>query len=156
MQYSLQYRTSFSPPDTSKTDCCFHFCPATSFFLELLVIALCSSPVAYLQTWGSSSSFIYFCLFILLMKFSRQEYWSQLPFPFPVDHVLSELSTVTHMSWVALHGMAHSFIELCKPLLHDKAFIHEGGSLYITVIMPCIYVSGLSFVFFLFFRSYRI
>ena len=29
-----------------------------------------------------------------------------------MDHVLSELSTITHLSWVALHGMAHSFIEL--------------------------------------------
>ena len=32
----------------------------------------------------------------------------------PVDHVLSELSTMSHLSWVALHGMAHSFIELDK------------------------------------------
>ena len=29
-------------------------------------------------------------------------------------------------SRVDLHGMAHSFIELHKPLLHDKAVIHEG------------------------------
>ncbi|KAF7250813.1 hypothetical protein EYD10_03434 [Varanus komodoensis] len=29
--------------------------------------------------------------------------------------------------WVALHGIAHSFIELRKPLRHDKAVIHEGG-----------------------------
>jgi len=28
---------------------------------------------------------------------------------------------MTHPSWVALHGMAHSFIELHKPLLPDKA-----------------------------------
>ena len=34
--------------------------------------------------------------------------------------------TVTHESWVALHGMAHSFTELHKPLHHDKAVIHEG------------------------------
>ena len=27
---------------------------------------------------------------------------------------------------VALHSMVHSFIELCKPLSHDKAVIHEG------------------------------
>ena len=27
---------------------------------------------------------------------------------------------------MALHGMAHSFTELCKPLRHDKAVIHEG------------------------------
>ena len=40
------------------------------------------------------------------------------PFPSPVDHILSELSTMTHLSWVALHGMAHSFIELDKAVVH--------------------------------------
>ena len=44
--------------------------------------------------------------------FSRQEYWSGLPFLSLVGHFLSELSAMTHLSWVALHGMAHSFIEL--------------------------------------------
>ena len=42
-------------------------------------------------------------------------------------YVLSELSSVTCLSWVALHSMARSFIELCKPLLHDRGMIHEGG-----------------------------
>ena len=33
--------------------------------------------------------------------------------PPPVDHhVLSEFFTMTHLSWVALHGMVHSFSEL--------------------------------------------
>ena len=44
-------------------------------------------------------------------------------FPSPVDHVLSEISTMTHPSWVALHGMAHSFIELDKavfPVIRKK------------------------------------
>ena len=59
--------------------------------------------------------------------FFRQEYWSRLPFPSPVDHVLSELFTMTHSSSVALHSMAHSFIELHKPLRQDKAVIHEGN-----------------------------
>ena len=36
----------------------------------------------------------------------------------PVDHVLSELSIMTHPSWVALHGMAHSFIGLDKAVIH--------------------------------------
>ena len=45
--------------------------------------------------------------------------------PSSVDHVLSELSTVTRPSWVALHGMAHGFIGLCKPLCYDKAVTHE-------------------------------
>ena len=35
-----------------------------------------------------------------------------------MDYVLSELSTMTHPSWVALHGMAHSFIELDKAVVH--------------------------------------
>ena len=53
-------------------------------------------------TISRSSSFIVltFCLFMLFMGFSRQEYWTGLPFP--VDHVLSEFSTMTHLSWVAL------------------------------------------------------
>ena len=31
-----------------------------------------------------------------------------------MDHVLSEPSTITHPTWVNLHGMSHSFIELGK------------------------------------------
>ena len=41
-----------------------------------------------------------------------------LEFPSPVDHVLSELSTMTRQSWVALHGMAHGFTELDKAVVH--------------------------------------
>ena len=39
-------------------------------------------------------------------------------FSSPVDHVLSELSTMTHTSWVALYSMTHSFIELDKAVVH--------------------------------------
>ena len=60
------------------------------------------------------------------MGFSWEEYWSGLPFPPPVNHILSELFTMSRLSWVALHGMAHSFIELCKPFHHDMAVTHEG------------------------------
>ena len=42
---------------------------------------------------------------------------SGLPFLSLVDHVLSELSTMTRPSWVALHGMAHSFIEIDKAVI---------------------------------------
>ena len=35
-----------------------------------------------------------------------------------MDHILSELSTMTRPSWVALHDMAHSFIELDKAVIH--------------------------------------
>ena len=52
------------------------------------------------------------------MGFSRQEYLSGLPFPSPVGHVLSELSTINRLSWVALHRVAHGFIELDKAVVH--------------------------------------
>ena len=41
-----------------------------------------------------------------------------LSFPSLVDHVLSELNTMTHPSWVALHSMAYSFTELDKAVVH--------------------------------------
>ena len=41
-----------------------------------------------------------------------------LPFPSPEDHVLPVLSTMTHPSWVAPHGMAHSFVKLDKAVVH--------------------------------------
>ena len=85
MQYcSLQHVTLLLSPVTSTTGCWFLFGSASSFFLKLF---LHWSPVAY---WAptdlgcSSFSVLYFCLFILFMGFSRQEYWSGLPFPSPV------------------------------------------------------------------------
>ena len=41
-----------------------------------------------------------------------------LPFHSPVDRILSDLSTMTRLSWVALHSMGHSFIELDKAVVH--------------------------------------
>ena len=119
MQYcSLQHQTLLPSPVTSTTGWCCCFGSVSSFFLELF---LHWSPVAYWapNNLGSSSfSVLSFCLFILFMGFSRQEYWSGLPFPSPVDHVLSECSTMTYLSWVALQGMAHSFIELDMAVAH--------------------------------------
>ena len=89
--------------------------------LHSLELFLHWSPVAYwapTDLGSSSFSVLSFHLFILFMGFSRQEYWSGLPFPSPVDHILSELYTMTHLSWVALHSMAHSFLELDKAVVH--------------------------------------
>ena len=105
-QYSsLQHWTWLPSPVTSTTGHCFHFGSISLFFLKLFL----QSPVAYWAPTDLGSSFfsvLSFCLFILFMEFSRQEYWNGLPFPSPMDHwrVLSELSTMTHPSWVALHG----------------------------------------------------
>ena len=94
-------------------------------FLFWLSIFILSGGISLLfSTWGVHLSVSHFFhLFILFMGFSRQEYWSGLPFPSPVDYVWSELSTMTHLSWVALRGMAHSFIELKKAVIHLMSFL---------------------------------
>ena len=112
------HQTLLLSPVTSTTGYWFCFGSVHPFFLELL---LHWSPVAYwAPTHLGSSSFSVqsSCLFILFMRFLRQEYWSGLPFPSPVDHVLSELYAMTHPSWVYLHDTAHSFIELDKAVVH--------------------------------------
>ena len=76
-----------------------------------------------------------FSPFILFMGFSRQEYWSGLLFPSPVNHVLSELSTMTHPSCMALHGMAHSFIELDKAVVHVFRLV-SFSRLWFSVCLP--------------------
>ena len=43
--------------------------------------------------------------------------------PFPVDHVLSELSAMTRPSWVALHCMDHRFIELNKAVIQGISLV---------------------------------
>ena len=77
MQYcSLQHQTLLLSPVTSTTGCCFCFGSIPSFFLELF---LHWSPVEYwapTDLGSSSFSILSFCLLILFMGFSRQEYWS--------------------------------------------------------------------------------
>ena len=82
------------------------------FFKWGVISPLVISPIgSILGTYQSGEFFQYpiFCLFILFMVFSRQEYGSGLPFPSPVDHILSDLSTMTHPSWVAPH---HGLVSL--------------------------------------------
>ena len=117
MQYcSLQHQTLLLSPVACPTGCCFCFGSIPSFFLDLF---LHWSPVAY---WApndlGSSSFgvLSYCLFILFMGFSRQEYWSGLPYPSVVDHILSDLSTMTRPSWVAPQAWL-GYIELDKALV---------------------------------------
>ena len=118
MQYCfLQHQTLLLSPVTSTARYCFCFGSISSFFLEFF---LHWSPVAYLAPtdMGSSSfSILSFCLFILFMGFSRQEFWSGLPFPSPVDHILSDLSTMTCPSWVAPRAW-FSYTEWEKAVVH--------------------------------------
>ena len=101
-----------------------HNCVSFLLWLSIFIPPEVISPLfstSILDTYwpgGLSFSIVSFCLFILFMGFSCLECWSGLPFPSPVDHVLSDLSTMTCPSWVALHGMAHSFIKLYQTVIH--------------------------------------
>ena len=117
MQYcSLQHRTFLLPLVPSTTGCCFCSGSIPSFFLELFLLW---SPLAY---WappdlGSSSfSILPFCLLIMFMGFSRQEYWSGLSFPFQ-----RTTSCQTSPPWPDRLGWPHtewlSFIELDKTVV---------------------------------------
>ena len=108
-------------------ECHFCFDPATSFFLELLVISLHSFPVAYWKSSDLGSSLLVLC-------FSAFSYslWDSHSKNIGIDcHFLlqwaiffSELFIMTCPSWVALHSITQNF-KLCKPLYQDKAIIYE-------------------------------
>ena len=70
--------------------------------------------------WKASTmkrnKFLLWCLIILFMMFSRQGYWSGLLFPSPVDHILSDLSSMTPPSSVVLRAWL-GFIELDKAVV---------------------------------------
>ena len=75
---------------------CFGSIP--SFFLELF---LHWSPVTYWAPTNPGSSpfsILSFCLFILFMGFSRQEYWIGLPFPSQVNHTQSD--QIANLCWI--------------------------------------------------------
>ena len=86
----------------------------------LLVLFLHWSPVAYwapTDLGSSSFSVLSFSLFILFMGFSRKLLkWFAIRFSSGPRFV----RTLHHpcLSWVTLHSMAHSFIELDKAVIH--------------------------------------
>ena len=98
-----------SPPETSTTEHSFCFDPVSSFFLELLVIALCwscSCPVSYWTPsdlgagWGGALiGYHTFCLCILFMGSSWQEYWEEFPFPPPWINFVRTLHYVLSLVW---------------------------------------------------------
>ena len=90
---------------------CFNLTRATSICPPLFL----SSILDTFQPGGSSSGVISVCLFIQSIGFFRQEYSSGLSFPSPVDHILSELFTMTHPSWVALHTWLLASLSYTSP-----------------------------------------
>ena len=132
---SFQHQTSPSPRDTSTTECHFCFGPAAPFFLELFVIALCSSPVAYRTPSDQRDhlpvSFIFafsYCLWGSSGKNTGVGCHSLL------QRTMFCQNSMTCLSLVALHLVTHICIELRRPLHHDKAVIYEGAYLCVCLI----------------------
>ena len=137
------------------SSCLQSFLASGSFPMSQFLL-LHFSPVAHwapADLRSSSFSVLSFCLFTLSMGFLRQEYWSGLPFPSLVDHVLSELCTMTCPSWVALHGVAHRFIELDKAVVHAIAFISVLCLWFYLLLISIIALTIITIIFLLCFIS---
>ena len=111
---SLQHRNFLPSPVTSTT--------AGVFVLASSLHSLCSyfstdlqSHIGHLPTWGVHLSVS--SIFLPFHGVPKARILKWFASPSPVDHDFSELSTMTHPSWVALHSMAHSFIELDKAVV---------------------------------------
>jgi len=90
------------------------------FWLCVFIISGVISPLFSGSNLGTNQlgEFIFQChIFLPFHTFhgilkARILKWFAIPSP--VEHVLSELSTMTRSFWVDLHSMAHGFIELEK------------------------------------------
>ena len=122
MQYcSLQHRTLLLSPVRSTAGYCFYFGSIPSFFLELFLhwslIALISSSILATY-WPGEFLFQYPIIlpFHTVHGVLKARILKRFAFPSPVDHILSDLSTMTRPSWVAPRAWL-SFIELDKAVV---------------------------------------
>jgi len=93
-----------------------------SLWLSLFILSgvfLHSSLVAYWAPSDLRSSSFH------VISFFSSSYWSwgSQGKNTEVVYILSELSTMTCSSWVALHGMTHNFIEFDKPVIHVTGLV---------------------------------
>ena len=51
--------------------------------------------------------------------------------------IMSELSSMTYSSWVALHSMAYNFVALSQFLLYDVIDEGENCKYNYTIILQC-------------------
>ena len=124
MQYwSLQHRTLLSPPDASTTERHFHFGPVASSFMELLVITLCSSLVAY-QTasdWWLISPCHIFLPFHTVHGVVRTRILKWFALPPPVDHV--------HLWWPCMPWLIAS-LSCPSPFTRTRLWPTKGWVAY--------------------------
>ena len=116
----------------STAKCHFHSDPATSFFLELLVTTLCSSPVAYWTPTNLGARVGAHLPGSYLFAFSYCSWGSWGKNTGVVCHSLLTWTTFCQNSppWPVCLGWSCmawliSVIESCQPLHHNKAVSHE-------------------------------
>ena len=136
LKKTLSALTFQSPPDTSTTEHRFCFGSVSSFFLELLVIALCSSCSCPVSCWthsdlgrGCGGALMGYHIFLPLHTVHgvlMARILGGVSISSSSGSILSEPFTMSCLSWVAPGGMTHSFTELHKPLNHNRAGIYEG------------------------------
>ena len=119
MQYcSLQHWNLLPSPVTSHNWVLFFL------WLSLFILSGVTSPLISSSILGTypPGEFIFQCHIFLpfhtVHGVLKARILKCLSFPSPVDHILSELSTMTRLFWVALQGMVHSFIELDMAVVH--------------------------------------
>ena len=96
----------------------------SAFFIvqlsHLFILSGVISPLISSSMLGTywPGEFIIHCPIFLPFHIVHEVLKARILVPFPVDSILLELSTMTCPSWVALQGMAHSFSELDKAVVH--------------------------------------
>jgi len=140
IQYcSLQQQTLLLSPVASTIGYCFYFGSIPSFFLKLF---LHWSPVAYwapTDPGSSPFSILSFCLFILFMGSSRQEYRSALPFSSPVEYNhVQILKRQSHRSLHVYHILTWSsqLYTLETAFKWGYSWVHSTKPLWSSLMVP--------------------
>ena len=117
MQYcSLQHRTFITSH--------IHSWALFLLWLHPLILSGVISPLISRSILGTYPPGVFIFQCVILLPFhtvhgvlkARILKWFAIPFSTGPRFV--RLSTTTHLSWLALHGMTHSFIELEKAVVH--------------------------------------
>ena len=139
MKYcSLQLQCWLSPPDTSTTEHCFRFGPATSFYLELLVVTLCSAVVAYYTPFWPGG-LIFQCRIFLpshtihgVLEAGMLE-WFAIPSSTGPRFVRTLHCNLLIL--VALHGMTHGFFSVTWLWSMKGLLVYRSSLSIITTVL---------------------
>ena len=118
-------------------------------WLHLFTLSGVVSPLFSSSILGTypPGEFLFHCLIFLpfhtVCGVLKARILKSFAIPFSSGPHLSELSTMTNLSWVALHGMAHSFIKLEKAVVHVISLISSVIVVFILSSLWWIRIRGL-------------